>query len=141
MEAVLHRLDFKELKRSQERREREAPDAQRWLGEMEAAQAQLDELANAYGQRRFSLQEWMAARKPIEQRMTAARKQLAKVSRTNVLAGYVGHSDKLRAVWDSLDLSQQHAIVAAVLDHVVVGPGRRGYNRFDESRLTPRWRR
>ncbi len=136
-EAALHRLDSKELKRSQEQREREAPDARRWLAELEAAQAQLDELANAYGQRQFSLQEWMAARKPIEQRMTAARKQLANVSRTNVLAGYVGHSDKLRAEWDSLDLSQQHAIVATVFDSVIVGPARQGFNRFDESRLTP----
>ena len=139
-EAVLHRLDSRELKRSQERRQREAPDAQRWLAEMEAAQAQLDELAAAYGQRQFSMQEWMAARKPIEQRMTAARKQLARVSRTNVLGGYVGNSDTLRAEWDSLDLSQQHAIVATVVDSVVVGPGRQGFNRFDESRLTPVWR-
>jgi site-specific DNA recombinase len=139
-EAALHRLDSRELKRSQERRQREAPDAQRWLREMEAAQAQLDELAAAYGQRRFSLQEWLAARTPIEQRLTAARKQLAKVSRTNLLDGYVGNSDKLRAEWDALDLSQQHAIVATVVDSVVVGPARRGYNRFDESRLTPVWR-
>jgi site-specific DNA recombinase len=139
-EAALHRLDSKDLKRSQERRQREAPDAQRWLAEMEAAQAQLDELASAYGQRQFSLQEWMAARKPIEQRMTAARKQLANVSRTNVLDGYIGNSNKLRAEWDSLDLSQQHTIVATVVDSVVVGPARQGYNRFDESRLTPVWR-
>lgn len=139
-EAALHRLDSKELKHSQQQRQREAPDAQRWLSEMEAAQAQLDELAAAYGQRQFSLQEWLAARKPIEQRLTAARKQLAKVSRTNVLDGYLGNSDKLRAEWGSLDLSQQHAIVAAVVDSVVVGPARPGYNRFDESRLTPVWR-
>jgi site-specific DNA recombinase len=139
-QAALHRLDSRELKRSQERRQRQAPDAQRWLAEMETAQAQLDELAAAYGQRQFSLQEWLAARRPIEQRMTAARKQLAKVSRTNVLDGYVGNSDKLRAEWDSLDLSQQHTIVATVVDSVVVGPARQGYNRFDESRLTPVWR-
>ena len=139
-EAALHRLDSKELKRSQERRQRQAPNAQRWLAEMEATQAQLDELAAAYGQRQFSLHEWMAARKPIEQRMTAARKQLANVSRTNVLDGYLGNSDKLRAEWDSLDLSQQHTIIATVVDSVVVGPAKPGYNRFDESRLTPIWR-
>jgi hypothetical protein len=139
-EAALHRLDSPELKRNQERRQREAPEAQRWLAEMDAAQAQLDELAAAYGQRQFSLQEWMAAREPIEQRLTAARKQLAKVSRTNVLDGYIGNSDRLRAEWNSLDLSQQHAIVATVVDSVVVGPARPGYNRFDESRLTPVWR-
>jgi DNA invertase Pin-like site-specific DNA recombinase len=140
-EAVLHRLDSGELQRAIERRQRSAPDAQRWWQEAEAAQAQLDELAAAFGQRRFSMQEWMAARAPIEQRRTAARRELAKASRSNVLDRYVGNGAGLRAEWDTLDLSQQHAIVAAVLDHVVVGPGRRGYNRFDESRLTPRWRR
>jgi hypothetical protein len=86
------------------------------------------------------MQEWMAARKPIEQRLTAARKRLAKVSRTNVLDGYLGNGEGLRAEWDALDLSQQHAIVAAVIASVVVGPARRGYNRFDDSRLTPDWR-
>jgi site-specific DNA recombinase len=139
-EAVLHRLDSAELKRSQEKRQRTAPDAQRWWAEAEQEQARLIELATAYGQRELTMDELRAARRPIEQRLTAARKQLAKVSRTNVLDGYLGQSDKLRAEWDSLDLSQQHAIVATVVDSVVVGPARKGYNRFDESRLTPVWR-
>jgi DNA invertase Pin-like site-specific DNA recombinase len=139
-EAVLIRLDSAELQRAIERRERKAPDAQRWWQEAEAAQAQLQELATAYGQREISMDEWKAARKPIEQRLSGARKQLAKVSRSNVLDGYIGNGKGLRAEWDSLDLSQQHAIVAAVVDSVVVGPARRGYNRFDESRLTPVWR-
>jgi len=139
-EAVLHRLDSAELKRSQEKRLRDAPDAHRWWAEAEQAQAQLVELATAYGQREITMDELRAARKPIEQRLTAARKQLAKLSRTNVLDGYLGQSNKLRAEWESLDLSQQHAIVATVVDSVVVGPARRGYNRFDESRLAPVWR-
>jgi site-specific DNA recombinase len=141
VEAVLHRLDSRELQRSQERRQRSAPDAKRWLDEIEATQAQQVELATAYGNREISMDELRAARTPIEQRLTSARKQLAKVSRTNVLDDYVGHSEKLRADWHTLDLSQQHAIVAAVVDVIVVGAARRGYNRFDESRLTPAWRR
>jgi site-specific DNA recombinase len=139
-DAVLHRLDSAALKRSQEKRQRDTPDAQRWWAEAEQAQAQLVELATAYGQREITMDELRAARKPIEQRLTAARKQLAKVSRTNVLDGYLGQSDKLRTDWDALDLSQQHAIVATVVDSVVVGAARKGYNRFDESRLTPVWR-
>ncbi|MFZ1880166.1 MAG: recombinase family protein [Gaiellaceae bacterium] len=141
VEAVLHRLDSRELQRSQERRQRSAPEAKRWLDEIETTQAQQVELATAYGNREISMDELRAARAPIEQRLTHARKQLQKVSRTNVLDGYVGNSEKLRGEWDSLDLSQQHAIVAAVVDVIVVGPARRGYNRFDESRLTPAWRR
>ena len=109
-------------------------------GERRRPRPQAQELATAYGQREISMDEWRAARKPIEQRLSRARKQLAKVSRTNVLDGFIGNGQGLRAEWDSLDLSQQHAIVAAVLDSVVVGPARRGYNRFDESRLTPVWR-
>ena len=138
-EAVLHRLDSAALQRTLERRQRKQPDAQRWLAEMEQAQAQLVELAAAYGNRELSMDEMRAARKPIELRLTNARKQLNKVSRSSAIDRYVGNGAGLRAEWDSLDLSQQHAIVAAVVDSVVVGPARRGYNRFDESRLTPRF--
>ena len=84
--------------------------------------------------------ELLAARKPIEARLTAARKQLGKLTRTTALDGYLGNRDALRETWETLDLSRQRAIIAAVIDHIEVGPGRRGYNRFDESRLTPAWR-
>ena len=139
-EAVLHRLDSRELQRSIEGRQKRAPEATRWWQEAEAAQQQLEELAEAYGGREISMGEWKAARKPIEQRLTAARKQLAKVTHGGLLNSYAGHGERLRADWDALDLSQQHAIVASVLDCVRVGPARRGYNRFDESRLEPVWR-
>ena len=138
-EAVLHRLDSPQLQEAVERRQRRAPETERWWQEAEQATAQLDELAAAYGERRFSMHEWMAAKRPIQERLSAARKQLAKASHTTAVAAYVGNGAGLRAEWDSLDLSQQHAIVAAVVDTVVVGPARRGYNRFDESRLTPVW--
>jgi site-specific DNA recombinase len=136
-EAVLHRVDSRDLQRAIERRQRRAPEAERWWQEVEAAQEQLEELAAAYGQREITMPEWKAARTPIEQRLTAARKQLAKVTHGGLLDSYVGHSERLRADWEGLDLSQQHAIVAAVFDFIRVGPARRGYNRFDESRLTP----
>jgi site-specific DNA recombinase len=136
-EAVLHRVDSRDLQRATERRQQQAPEAERWLQEAEAAEQQLEELADAYGQREITMGEWKAARKPIEQRLSAARKQLAKVTHGGLLDSYVGHSDRLRADWEGLDLSQQHAIVAGVIDCVRVGPARRGYNRFDESRLEP----
>lgn len=84
--------------------------------------------------------ELRVARKLIEERRDAARRQLAKATRVTVLDGYVGNSEALRRDWASLDLNRQHAIVSAVLDHVEVSPARQGYNRFDESRLRPVWR-
>ena len=138
-EAVLHRLDSPQLQEAIERRQRSVPETERWFREAQAAAAQLDELGTIWGKRLISTPEWMAAKRPIEERLTAARKKLAKATHTNAVAAYVGNGAGLRAEWDALDLSQQHAIVAAVVDSVVVGPARRGYNRFDESRLTPVW--
>jgi site-specific DNA recombinase len=116
------------------------PEAERWQQEADQSQAQLEELAAAYGQREITMGEYRAARQPIEQRRTTARRQLAKASRVTSLDGFVGNAAALRRDWDSLDLTRQHAIVAAVVDHVSVAPGRRGYNRFDESRLRAFWR-
>jgi DNA invertase Pin-like site-specific DNA recombinase len=138
--AVLDYLDSAELVDALEGRRRAEPESARWWEEAEAAQAQLDELATAYGDKEITLRDWIVAKKPIEQRLTGARKQLARESRSSVLDEHVGNGAALREQWDSRDLNEQHAIVAAVLDHVIVGPGRRGYNRFDESRLTPVWR-
>lgn len=138
--AVLDWLDSPELARALEGRSRSVPESERWWEESEAAQAQLDELATAYGEKQVTLSEWLAARRPIEQRLSDARKKLAKATRTSVLENYVGNGQALREQWDALDLSQQHAIVSEALDHVVVGRGRPGYNRFDESRLTAFWR-
>ena len=139
-EMAIHRADAPTVQRAFERQQRSTPDAQRWLDEVEQAEKQLAELAELYGKKAFSLKEWMAARAPIEQRLSHARKQLTKVSRSGLLERYIGNGEGLRADWDSLDLSQQHAFVAALIDRVVVRPARRGYNRFDESRLSPRFR-
>ena len=139
VDAVLHRIDSPQIAAAVEGRPRE-PDAQRWYDELQAAQAQLEKLATAYGQRQITIEQLVAGSAPIKQRMTATRKQLSRVTHASALDPFVGKGEELREQWGSLDLSQQHASVAAVLDHLVVGPARRGYNRFDESRLRPVWR-
>ena len=84
--------------------------------EIEHAQAQLDELADRLRAARDHdggvARRAQADRAAPDRRPQAARE----VTRTSVLDGYLGNGDALRAEWDSLDLSQQHAIVAAVLD-------------------------
>jgi DNA invertase Pin-like site-specific DNA recombinase len=139
VEAVLHRVDSPEVAAAADRRPAD-PDMQAVYEQLDADTAKLAELAELFGRNEITSPEWQAARKPIEQRITSARKQLSRAARSSALDAYIGKADQLRADWSSLDLSQQHAVVAAVLDHVVVGPGRRGYNRFDEARLTPVWR-
>ena len=93
-----------------------------------------------YGRREIAMTEWQAARTPIERRVTDAKRQLGRLTRTTALAGQIGNSTELRDRWPTLRLTRQSAIIAAVLDHVVVGPARRGYNRFDHTRFGPVWR-
>jgi site-specific DNA recombinase len=139
VEAVLYRLDTPELSAALTRPGSD-PDADRCQVEVDEAQAHLDELARAYGERSIGLSEWLAAREPIEARVTIAKKQLSRLSRVSALDGHVGHGSALRVAWPDLPLTRQRAIVAAVLDHAVIGPGRRGYNRFDPDRISPVWR-
>jgi len=140
VEAVLHRLDSPELAASLNGRAVEDPDGAVWQAEIEQAEAQLAELAQLFGQQTIGRQEWLAARPPIEQRLTLAKKRLTVLNRTAALTPHIGDASALRERWRDLSLTKQAQIVEAVLDHVVVGPGRRGYNRFDSNRLSPVWR-
>jgi site-specific DNA recombinase len=139
VDAVLYRLDSPELAAAMSG-EPGDPDAERWQAEIDQSRAELDELAAMYGRREIGLSEWQAARTPIERRVTDAKKQLGRLTRTTALAGQIGRATELRERWTTLPLSRQHTIVAAVLDHLVVAPGRRGYNKFDVGRFTPAWR-
>jgi site-specific DNA recombinase len=138
-EAVLFRLDSPELAATLHGRS-EDPAAAEWQLEAERAQAQLDELAAAYAQQLIGLQEWLTARNGIEQRLQAARKKLATLNQVTALDGYLGSASELREEWESMPLSRQAAIIAAVLDHAVIDPATRGRNSFDPARVNFVWR-
>lgn len=99
----------------------------------------LDQLARDYAERAISHQEWSAAREPIQGRIDAAKRRLSRISRTHRIDDYVGNSQALRDAWADLDLRRQQAIIATVLDHIVVNPAVPGRTRFDPSRLDPSW--
>ena len=102
--------------------------------------SQLEELATAYGERAVTLPEYLAARKPIEARIDAAKRRLSRITRTAAVDRYVGDSPALRTAWADLPLPRQRAIVAAVLDRAVISPAVRGRNFFDRRRIAPIWR-
>jgi site-specific DNA recombinase len=105
-----------------------------------ADQGQLDELARVYGERAITLSEWLAARKPIEARIAAARRRLSKVSRRDAIADYLGGEKDARAEWPALTLNRQRSVVSAMLDRAVVGPAVRGRSTFDPGRVRAVWR-
>jgi site-specific DNA recombinase len=120
IEAVLYRLDTDDLQRrlaGQLPHDEDNADAQRVIDE---CTAQMEELAKAYGEREITYVEWIAARKPIQERLEAARQQLRTDTRFRVLQGFTGDGAELHQRWARLNLSRQRAIIAAVLDHAVI---------------------
>lgn len=100
----------------------------------------LDELAAAYADNRITMREWLAAREPLERALERARRDLAATGGVGAAGVYVGQSGALREAWDDFDIDRRHAIVAALVDRVNVGPGKRGLNRFDPGRFEIVWR-
>lgn len=137
---VLYRLDTPDLaaalsgKGSTDARTAELSDV------VSEATEQLEELATAYAQRAISMAEWMTARKPIQQRLEQAHRQLAQLTRSTALVGLVGNGEELRRSWSTLNLDRQHTIITALVDHVTIGPGTIGAARFDPDRVSVTWR-
>lgn len=139
-EAVVYRLDTPELAAALDGIAAQDAEAAAQQHSLAADQAQLEELARAYGERLVTFPEYLAARKPIETRIETAKKRISRLTQTTALDGYLGNSAALRATWATLPLSRQRAIVAAVLDRAIVRPAVRGRTRFDPDRIEPLWR-
>lgn len=140
IEAVLYRLDTPELAAALDgaaAADAEAATAQR---ELAADEAQLTELATAYGEKAITFPEFLAARKPIEARIETAKRRISRLTRTDAIATHLGRGSALRAAWADLPLTRQRAIIAAVLDRAIVRPAAPGRTRFDPERVEPVWR-
>jgi site-specific DNA recombinase len=101
---------------------------------------QLDELARAYGERRVTFSEWLAARAPIEARIDAAQRKVSRMSRSAAIDPYVGKSAALSAQWQALPLNRQRSILSALLDRAVIRSALPGRTSFDADRVQPIWR-
>jgi len=139
-DAVLYRLDSPELADALAGQARKDEDTAALLDEVSADREQLEELAAAHGNRAISMPEWMAARKPIDDRLRANERRLRQATNTGQLASLQGQGDELRRQWGTLNLDRQVAIVKAVLDHVIITPGTPGARSFDRHRAHPQWR-
>lgn len=112
------------------------------LAVVTAAEDQLAELAAAYGDNVISMAEWTVARGRIEQRAEAARAKLADDATIAPLVNLVGRRGTIRAEWPNMSFAQQHAVLAALIDHITVAPSTRprGSRTFEPGRVDIKWR-
>jgi hypothetical protein len=136
-EAVLWRLDTPELAGAI-RGQDDAPGAvQAEIGDVKV---RLEDLAKAYAGGAVSMSEWMVARESLQLRLDAAQRKVRRGSSAAVIGPHIGSGGALRKQWPTLNIDRRYAIIAAVLSHVVVKPGRRGFNQFDADRFELVWR-
>jgi len=101
---------------------------------------QQEELGGLWAAKKIDTAGWLRAREDLEARIRETEVRLARLTRSDALNGLVGNGEQLRAAWAELDLTRQAAIVRAVLDHAVIGPGARGARSLDPERVGPVWR-
>jgi site-specific DNA recombinase len=107
---------------------------------MEQIQARLDDLPAAFAAGEITRRDWNLARKPLTEKLEHVQRQLARTTRSTALAGLVGNGDDLRRSWGGLNLSRQHAIVQALIDHATIGAGTQGARSLDPARVSVAWR-
>lgn len=139
-EAVLARLDSPQLADVLAGKASVDADVTALATQVDADQERLDELAGLYADGAITAREWIAARDPITERITAARREIATATDTTAVYELAGTGSALRTEWDGLDLGRQQAIVKAILDHAVIAPGTPGSRSLDIGRVQPHWR-
>jgi hypothetical protein len=139
-DAILFRLDTAELADAIAGSARADVDTTSLTASISADREQLDELAAAYAQKVVPFQEWMTARKIIEDRMDTNQRKLHRSTKTTDLAPLMGQGGALIDEWPTLSLGRQRAIVDTLLVHAVVNPAAKGVHTFDPDRVHPVWR-
>ena len=140
-EAVLMRLDSPEIADALAGRAAVDERHSALMEELQADQAQKLELSGMWARKEISSADWKEAREILDANLYNTERQLSQITGTNTLDGLAGRGGELRTSWDSLNLTRQAAIVAAVLDYATISPGSGGGRReVDPNRIVPSWR-
>jgi site-specific DNA recombinase len=138
--AVLMRLDGPRLNAAMAGRATDTAAASQLSQQIADDQAKLQELAAECSRPDGpSVAEWRTAREPINRRIETNQRKLQALSNSEALHALGNIGPDLASQWEGLDITRQHAIIKAVLDHAVVNPSPPS-PVFRPSRVDPHWR-
>jgi DNA invertase Pin-like site-specific DNA recombinase len=114
-------------------------DLYRRLGKLDTA---ADDLASAFGAGEVNRRAYKVAteRNATERKAIERELRSRAGAQTTVLSGAPSTEAALLAWWSDATVHQRHALTAAVIDEVRVGPAVRGQKRFDPDRIGITWR-
>lgn len=93
-----------------------------------------------YADGAISRTEFFAARDALQERLTRNRTRLGNYQQFAVIASVASAGDAIEDQWERRPLEWRRALVAAVIDHVVLQPAVKGRNIFDAELVEPVWR-
>lgn len=109
-----------------------------WQDRADKFTSRLDELAAAYAAEKISMREWLAAREPLQAQFEEARRKIVRSTAATTIEQWA--DSDVRKRWTEATFDQRHALLKAVLFHIVVKPAVRGRNQFDPARFELIWR-
>jgi site-specific DNA recombinase len=109
------------------------------VGELQALRDQEDELARMWARREINRASWQSATDEIGKQLDEVRGELDDEARHRVAVDLIGKGG-LAKRWAGLGFDQQRLILETLIETITVGPGRKGYNRFDPNRITIAWK-
>lgn len=135
VEAALERLDSPAFNAAVAHAE-DAPGPSRaeQLAADERGLAQLSR--DHYVDRLIGRDEYLAARQPLEARIAATKAQILEQRGQTSLDGVAGVA---RQRWGELSFDRKRSVLAALMSTITINAGRRGYNRFDPTRVDVEW--
>lgn len=139
-DAVVYRLDTPVLADAMSGRTSTDERVGELSTRLQAVQERLDDLPAAFAAGEISRRDWALARKPLEDQRDNLTRQLGRLTHTSSLSGLLGNGKALAKTWGTLNLSRQHAIVDALVDHIDIAPGTPGATALDPARVAVVWR-
>lgn len=122
------------------RRLREGDGHDQALGRrLREIEERLEELAAAWAEGDITRAEWKAAREPLVRQVERDRDALARATRTTALDGFAGSATEQIGRWEAMNVSQQRAVIASVVDRIEVGSAD-PRKRWDPDRFMIIWR-
>ena len=106
---------------------------------VESDRLKLEELADMWKANELSRPEWLRARQGVQERMQHAERRIARAAGPDPLTAFLGSYEGMRAKWDGMNVSQRRAVVAAVVEKVVVHPSSPRV-KWDPARFEPVWK-
>jgi DNA invertase Pin-like site-specific DNA recombinase len=132
-DAILHRLGTKAMARALTKKPKTpAVDA-----DLARIERDLEDLASDYGTGTISRREWLAARKPLEERLARARRAFDATNGTAALAAFRGTD--VREAWEKLDVAGRRVVLDALIERVIVRPASTP-GKFSDERVDVVWR-